>query len=180
MPYLCGLWRFANAYWLIYFARRVVDKQRIKVELIKCHMQKRRLKRKLKSFNNLINKGEIFESHYVIFHNDNQMAFSTAFNFFVDKRDVFLYFTSLPQLDGSLMIISCSRSDYEYIKDDPDIKELFLGNENIINIFLNYFKEKIAINGTKKLSEHVDPFFLEWDIPLAIIPYFKLRNTLKM
>lgn len=159
-----------------YFQRRIFDKQRTKNTLKKCKNQEKHLKRKLNNFNTLINNQGTFASHYVMIENQNQIAFSTAYNFSVDRKEVFLYFTSLPQKDGSLMILSCSKIDYEHIKNYSDIKQLFSGDEFTINEFLNYFKEKIAIDGNDIGLKFADPFFLEWDIPLAKIPYFKKKE----
>lgn len=162
-----------------YFERRVLDKQKLKAALRKCQIQERHLRRKLESFNTLINNGKIFESHYVIFQNENQIAFSLACDFSVKNRTVFLYFISLPQKDGSLMILTCKREDYERIKDYSEIKKLFSGDEVSINRLLNQFKEKIAIDGTNIGLKYADPFFLEWDISLATIPYFKQKGNNK-
>lgn len=161
---------------LTYFQRRVSDKQIIKAELKKCQIQERHLIKKIKSFNALINNEKISELHYVILQNDNQMAFSTVYNFPIKRRNIFLYFTSLPQKIGSLMILSCSKKDYDYIKDYSDIKKLFSGDEVLMNEFLNRFKDKIAIDMEDISLKYVDPFFLEWDIPFATIPYFKLKG----
>ena len=75
------------------------------------------------------------------------------------------------------MILTCKKEDYEYIKYDREINELFSGNEILINNFLNQFKEKIAIDKTNVGSKYADPFFLEWNIPLATIPYFKHKSN---
>lgn len=159
-----------------YFQIRVFDKLRVKNALRICQIQGKHLKRKLENFNTLINNKETFKSHYVMLQNQNQIAFSTAYNFSINKKEVFLYCTSLPQKDGSFMILSCSKSDYEHIKNYSDIKQLFSGDESTINEFLNYFKEKIAIDGTDIDLNFAHPFFLEWDIPLAKIPYFKKKE----
>ena len=161
---------------LTYFQRRVFDKQIIKAELKNCQIQEKHLIKKLESFNTLINNKKISELHYVILQNDNQMAFSTVYNFPIKRRNIFLYFTSLPQKIGSLMILSCSKRDYDYIKDYSDIKKLFSGDEILMNEFLNQFKDKIAINMEDISLKYADPFFLEWDIPFATIPYFKLKR----
>lgn len=79
------------------------------------------------------------------------MAFSTVYNF--------PNFTSLPQKTGSLMI-----------------KKLFSGDETLMNKILNQFKDKIAIDMDAISLKYADPFFLEWDIPAATIPYFKLKG----
>lgn len=159
-----------------YIDRRVFDKQRVKATLRKCRIQEMYFKRELESFNNLINNGETFKPYYVTFQNEKQIAFSLAYYFSINRRNIFLYFISLPQKEGSLMILSCRREDYDYIKDDSEIKKLFSGDEVSMNIFLNQFKEKIAIAGADIESNYADSFFLEWDVPLAIIPYFKLKR----
>ena len=159
-----------------YFGRRVFDKQRVRAVLRKCHTQERCLKRKLESFNTLINNGKVLKMHYVILQNEKQIAFSSTYYFSVNWRRIFFYFTSLPQKEGSLLILSCRWEDYEYIKDDSEIEKLFLGDEILINRILNQFKEKIAIEGNNIELEYAEPFFLEWDIPLATIPYFKLKR----
>ena len=159
-----------------YIERRVFDKQRVKATLRKCHIQELHLKRELESFNDLINNGEIFKSYYVIFQNEKQIAFSLAHYFSINRTNIYIYFISLPQKEGSLMILSCRREDYDYIKDYSEIKKLFSGDEILMNIFLNQFKEKIAIGGKDIESNYADSFFLEWDVPLATIPYFKLKR----
>ena len=159
-----------------YIERRVFDKQRVKATLRKCHIQELHLKRELERFNDLINNGETFETYYVILQNEQQIAFSLADYFSINHRDIFIYFVSLPQKEGSLMILSCRSEDYDYIKDYSGIEKLFLGDEVLMNAFLSQFKEKIAIGGEDIESNYADPFFLEWNIPLATIPYFKLKR----
>lgn len=164
-----------NKFLVTYFERRVCDKYRVKTILRKCYVQEKRVKGKLESFNALINKQKAIEMHSRKFKNEKQIACSLVHHFSVKGREIFLYLTSLPQKEGSLLILSCSWEDYEYIKDYSEIKKLFEGDEMLMNGILNQFKEKIAIVGTD-IVECVDPFFLEWDIPLATIPYFKLKR----
>lgn len=163
-------------YLVSYFSRRVVDKFGMKFVKKECQIRQKRLQRKLETFNNLINGKEIFESHYTSFQNENQIAFSFVCDFSVNRKEVFLYFTSLPQKEGSFLIISCNKADYGIIKGFPAFKQLFSGDERIINDLLNECREKIAINETDIEVNYPHPFFLEWEIPLAKIPYFKLKR----
>lgn len=56
------------------------------------------------------------------------------------------------------------------------IKKLFSGDEALMNKILNQLKDKIAIDMDAISLKYADPSFLEWDIPFATIPYFKLKG----
>ena len=118
--------------------------------------------------------------HYVIFENDNKIAFSRALDMKIRGKDAYLYLISLPQKDYSQLIIACSDEDYDALKEYDDLGKLFSGEERIINIFLNEFKDNIAIDGADSLDEYsslADSFLLEWEVPIVKIQYFKKRRS---
>lgn len=98
-------------------------------------------------------------------------------NYSIQSKELFVYITALPQEEGSHLIVSCSKEDYELIKNNEELVGIFEGNEKLINEFLNLFKDKVAHNIEGQDIDFSIPYFQEWDLPLIKINYFELKVT---
>lgn len=158
------------------FKTKYLEKYKQIRELKNVKKEIRDYKKKLGVYNDLINSNQIFESYFKVIKNEKTIAFSCILNLKIQKRDVFVYITIIPTKEGSDLIISCKKNDFRYISSDKRLIDLFNGDENLVNEILNISKSEIAHNIEDYESDFGHSFFLEWNIPLANIEYFKAKK----
>lgn len=158
------------------FKNKYLEKYKYKKELKNVKKKIRSYKRKLGMYNNLINSNQIFESYFNVIKNEKTVAFSCIIDLKIQKKDVFVYITIIPTKEGSDLIIACEKKDFRYISSDRSLIDLFNGDEKLVNEILNISKSDIAHNIENYESDFGHSSFLEWDIPLANIEYFKARK----
>lgn len=132
---------------------------------------------KLDFFNTLIKTTSNFDLHYRVHHNLKSIGFSYVLNYKIQSNEVFIYLTSLPQNEGSDLVVSCSCEDYLSIKSDMYANNIFQGDEKTINRVLNIIKDKIVHNIEGQDDHFSIPYFQEWEHPLIQIEYFKLKSS---